>query len=126
MTITAQRRQHPLEDMAAPTMAFDLAGEIGRLHEEADWRTGQNARTLAKYEDFRIVLTVLRDGRRIPGHKTGGRISIQTVDGHLFVHVGAQRFDLPAGRLLVLDRAVPHDVEALGDSAFLLTVAWPD
>ena len=29
------------------------------------------------------------------------------------------------GDLLMLDREVAHDVEALTDSAFLLTIAWP-
>jgi len=27
--------------------------------------------------------------------------------------------------LLALDRGILHDVEALEDSAFLLTIAWP-
>ena len=31
-----------------------------------------------------------------------------------------------AGHMLALERAIPHDVEALEDSAFLLTIAWPD
>ena len=34
--------------------------------------------------------------------------------------------DLPVGRLLVLDQNVPHDVEALEESAFLLAIALPD
>ena len=34
-------------------------------------------------------------------------------------------FDLPAGTLLTLDQNLPHDVEALEESAFLLTIAWP-
>jgi hypothetical protein len=42
------------------------------------------------------------------------------------MHAGGKEFDLPAGHLLVLDRAMPHDVVAIEDSAFLLTVAWPD
>jgi hypothetical protein len=33
---------------------------------------------------------------------------------------------LPAGRMLVLDRSLPHDVVAIEDSAFLLTIAWPE
>jgi hypothetical protein len=33
-------------------------------------------------------------------------------------------FDLPAGGLLALDQALPHDVEALEKSALLLTIAW--
>jgi quercetin dioxygenase-like cupin family protein len=40
------------------------------------------------------------------------------------MHVEEREFDLPAGHLLALDAAVPHDVEALEDSAFLLTIAW--
>jgi hypothetical protein len=39
--------------------------------------------------------------------------------------VGEGTVDLALGGLLVLDRAVPHDVEALEDSAILLTLAWP-
>jgi quercetin dioxygenase-like cupin family protein len=34
-------------------------------------------------------------------------------------------FDLPLGSLLTLDRGAPHEVEALEDSAVLLTIAWP-
>lgn len=121
----AGRRPHPLDALADPVMAFDLDAEVERLHREADWRTGQNAKTLAKYDDLRVVLTALAPGRRMPGHKTDGRISIQTVQGLLRVHTDSQTFDLPAGRLLVLDRGMPHDVEALSDSAFLLTIAKP-
>lgn len=41
------------------------------------------------------------------------------------MHADDKLFDLPQGKILVLDRAVVHDVEALEDSAFLLTVAYP-
>lgn len=36
-----------------------------------------------------------------------------------------QTVELPAGHLLALGRALPHDVEAVEDSAFLLSIAWP-
>lgn len=88
-------------------------------------RTWLDAKTLAKYDDFRVVLTVLRAGMRIPAHKTEGRISIHTVTGHVEVRADGRTFDLTAGRLLTLDRGVPHDVEALEESAFVLTIAWP-
>jgi hypothetical protein len=39
--------------------------------------------------------------------------------------VDGRDIDLPAGHVLALDRAVPHDVQAVEDSAFLLTIAWP-
>lgn len=90
------------------------------------WRVGRNAITLAKYGDLRVVLTVLKAKSRINQHKADGRISVQTVEGHIRMHALGKEFDLPQGHLLTLDRGVPHDVEALEDSAFLLTIAWPN
>jgi hypothetical protein len=42
------------------------------------------------------------------------------------MHILGKIVDLPVGHLLVLDRAVLHDVEAQEESAFLLTIAWPE
>jgi quercetin dioxygenase-like cupin family protein len=126
MTTATLRRPHPLAPLAEPLMDFDITDEIRRLRAEPDWQTGQNAKTLAKHPDFRLVLTALADGHRMAGHRTDGRISIQTLEGRLVVRVGGEAVHVPAGRLLVLDRGIPHDVEAIGSSAFLLTIAWPD
>jgi len=112
--------------MAAPYLEFDLARETEQLHREPGWQSGQNARTLVKFADLRIVLTTLKAHSRIPGHQTRGRISIQTISGHLHVRAQGRTFDLPPGGLLALDQDVPHDVEALEDSSLLLTIAWPD
>jgi quercetin dioxygenase-like cupin family protein len=119
-----RRRPHP-SPMAAAFLEFDLARELEQLHGEAAPASGQNAKTLVKYDDFRIVLTALRAQTRIPGHRNEGRISVQTVRGHIRIRALGRTFDLPAGSLLALDRGLPHDVEALEDSAFLLTIAWP-
>jgi len=48
------------------------------------------------------------------------------VRGHLKIRAAGREFDVPQGHMLVLDRGVRHDVEALEDSAFLLTIAWPE
>lgn len=119
-----RRRRHP-QPMAAPYLEFDLARELEQLHDEPEWRTGQNGKTLVKYDDLRIVLTALKAKARIPGHRTNARISIQTVAGHIQVRAEGRTFDLPAGTLLALDRRLPHEVEAVEESAFLLTIAWP-
>lgn len=118
------RRPHP-HSMAAPFLEFDLTGELAELHREPEWTSGQNAKTLVKYDDFRVVLTALKAHARLPGHHTEGRISIQTVTGHIQVRAKGRTFELSTGTLLVLDQDVPHEVEALEDSAFLLTIAWP-
>ncbi len=90
------------------------------------WQGGRNSTTLVKNEDFRIVLTVLQSNALVHEHKATGRISVQALSGHIQMHVEDKVFDLPAGHLLALDRALPHDVKALEDSAFLLTIAWPE
>lgn len=110
---------------AGPYMEFDLPAEIHRLHAETTWRTGQNARTLVKYDDLRIVLTALQAGTRVPEHKTDGRISFHVLAGHIQVKAAGRTFNLRAGGLLALEQGVPHDLEALEESAFLLTLAWP-
>jgi quercetin dioxygenase-like cupin family protein len=121
----SQRRRPHAPPMAAPFLEFDLKRELEQLRSEPEWGTGQNARTLVKYDDFRVVLTALKARARLPGHQTEGRISIQTVVGHIQVRAQGRTFDLAAGSLLALDQGIPHDVEALEESAFLLTIAWP-
>lgn len=110
---------------AGPYLEFELQAEIEKLRCEPAYESGRNAKTMVKYEDFRVVLTAIKGGTRIQEHHSAGRISVQTVAGHIRMHALDREYDLPQGRLLVLDRAVQHDVEALEDSAFLLTVAWP-
>lgn len=68
--------------MADPFMEFDLPAEIHRLKAEATWSTGQNARTLVKYDDFRVVLIALGAEARVPEHKAEGRITIHVLSGH--------------------------------------------
>jgi quercetin dioxygenase-like cupin family protein len=103
----------------------DVRSEIHRLHAETTWSTGHNARTLIKYDDFRVVLTALQASARVPTHKTEGRISIHVLSGHVQVKASERTFSLHPGGLLALDQGVPHDIEALEESAFLLTLAWP-
>ena len=111
--------------MAGAYMEFDLAAEVHRLHDETTWSTGQNARTLFKYDDFRVVLTALQVNRKIPEHKTDGRISVHVLSGHIQLRASGRTFNLRPGGLLALDHGVAHDIEALEESAFLLTIAWP-
>lgn len=120
-----QHRRPHTAPMAAPFLEFDLIRELEQLHGELDWNRGQNAKTLVKYDDFRVVLIALKARARLPGHQNKGRISIQTVAGHILVRAEGRTFDLPRGTLLALDQNLPHDVEALEESAFLLTIAWP-
>ncbi len=110
---------------AAPTMLLNLDAELRSLNAEQPWQAGHTAKTIVKYPDMRIVLVALKAGARLVPHETTGRISIQTLAGCLRVRIPGQRVSVPAGSMIALDRDVPHEVSALVDSAFLLTIAWP-
>src|SRR4051812_35882131 len=90
--------------MAAAYLEFDLARELEQLHYEPGSSSGQNAKTLVKGDDLRVVLIALRPHTRLPEHQTDGRIAIQTVAGDIQVRAQGRTFDLPTGRLLALDQ----------------------
>jgi quercetin dioxygenase-like cupin family protein len=114
--------EHPPE-----SSSIDLNSEIGSLHRDEDWRIKGIARkALVRYSDFRLTLIAMKSATHIEEHHNPGRISVHTVVGHIRMRAAGQTFDLPKGCVLTLDRAVRHDVEALEDSAFLLTVAPPE
>ena len=124
MTEATHRRPHT-SSLASPFLEFDLIAEVDRLHRESTWNTGHNARTLIKYDDLRVVLMALKAGSHIPEHKANGRISVQVLSGHIRLNASGRAFDLLPGSLLALDEREPHDLEALDESAVLLTIAWP-
>jgi quercetin dioxygenase-like cupin family protein len=77
-----------------------------------------------KEPDFRIVLIALRAGARLDEHRAAGRIIIQTLAGHVQLQTSGAIVELPVGRLVSLERDVPHTVEAVAESALLITIAW--
>ena len=53
------------------------------------------------------------------------RISIHSLRGRVAVQLPEKTVELPGGQLLVLEKFLPHDVKALEDSVFLLSISWP-
>lgn len=70
-----------------PILAFELNAEIEGLRGEDAWHGRRNSKTLVKHVDFRVVLTALKAGARLHEHKAAGRISVQTIAGHIRMHV---------------------------------------
>jgi len=114
--------QRTAEPTAGVFLEFDLNAQVEQLKCEPAWQNGRNAKTMVKYPDCTIVLMLMKAKTRIEEHHADGRISVQTIAGHIRMHVAGKDFDLPVGHLLALDHEVRHDVEALEDSAFLLTI----
>jgi len=113
--------------LSVPLLQFDLMEETRQLRHEDSWvrGTGRSSKTLVKYPDLRIVLIAMKANTRMHEHTAAARISVQSLSGHIRLHLPERVVDLPPGHLLALGQCVPHDVEASEDSAFLLTLSWP-
>jgi quercetin dioxygenase-like cupin family protein len=129
--------QHPA--MGKPESAeFGVVIDFAKIaqemrSEDAYLQEGHTARTLVREHDLRVVLIAMKAGSRIASHTANESLSIQTVMGCLRLQLprlARQRedriVDLPVGRLLVLEAGNEHDVEAMGESAGLLTFGWKD
>jgi quercetin dioxygenase-like cupin family protein len=113
--------------LSVPVLQFDLGEEIDQRRMQDSWLhgVGRSSKTLVKYDDLRIVLISMRANTVMLEHKAAARISIQTLTGHIQLRVVGRTVDLPAGHLVMLDQSLPHDVIALKNSSFLLTLSWP-
>ena len=118
-----------LPGLAAEVIRWNIGDALEKLKEAPSWQreSGRSAETLVKYDEFRIVLVRMKSKSYMSHHKAEGPISIQAIQGKIRVHLPEDRMeDLRPGDLLTLDRGLEHDVEALEESAFLLTIAWPE
>ena len=117
--------------MTRPSIAggasFDLAKLDGELRKEAAYaESGYTSRTLVREPDLRVVFIVMRMGARMADHRVEETASIHNLSGRLRLHLPDAPCDLEAGQLLALEAGIRHDVEALEQSALLLTIGWRD
>ena len=119
---TASRHGRP-----ASAGSFALIQEIDGLRNSPQYRdNGHAARTLFKCPELRVVLIVLRRDAELKEHRTSQPVSIQTLMGRIDVALpdGVMVQDIRG--LMVIEPGVMHDVTALTDSAFLLSIPWSE
>ena len=116
-----------LPHLADSLLHFNLSDELRRLREEDSWTrgSGRSSKTLTKYPDFRIVLVLMKPGSEMKEHHAHARISIQTIHGRVRLQLPDQALELGCGELMCLESGIAHDVKAIEESAFLITVSWP-
>lgn len=104
---------------------FDLAREMMESEQKRPWPMGHFARTLFKKPDFRMVLISMDRGSILKEHHADGTISVQVLKGSIRFTAQGEDYRLRANGILTLGASIKHEVEALEESAFLLTIAWP-
>ncbi len=116
-----------LPDLGKPLLQFNMLQEIDQLRKKESWlrETGRSSKTLVKYPDFRVLLVAMKANTVMTGHRAEGRITIHTLLGRLRLSLPDHVTEIAAGQLVALDCGITHDIKAVNESAFLLTIAWP-
>jgi quercetin dioxygenase-like cupin family protein len=118
-------RTAPREDriLSGPTITFSIAEEIRRLRQEPEWISGaRNSVTVVKTANLSIVLIAIKKDATLCGHEVDGPITLQVISGAVTFGVAGESRTLKAGTLIALDKAIPHDIQAMEDSELLLTI----
>jgi quercetin dioxygenase-like cupin family protein len=105
---------------------IDLAQEMLNSEQTKPWQTGHTARTLFKKSDFRMVLISMEKGSVLKEHHADGTISVQVLKGSIRFSAQGKTHTLQVNNMTALGASIKHEVEALEESAFLLTIAWPN
>lgn len=116
-----------MPQLASPLLQFNLNQELQELRMAESWQrgTGRSSKTLVKYPDFHVVLVLMRADTRMSEHHVDGRFSMHVLQGRLGVRLPEHRIEVAGGELVAVDYGITHEVEALEESAFLLTISWP-
>ncbi|MBX0332292.1 cupin domain-containing protein [Pontibacter sp. HSC-14F20] len=105
-------------------LTTDLTALARGLKEEENWqKIGRGSRTIFKSDTLRILLNVMQAGSEIKAHQAPGPISVQVIEGRISFNTEAESVELSKGQMLTLQAHVRHSVEALEETAFLLTVS---
>jgi quercetin dioxygenase-like cupin family protein len=115
------RPDRPLE---VPLLQLQLSEQLERLRQEPTWRLSRrNAITLTKEPSLRVVLMLLGKGTKISEHQAARPLTFHVLSGSVGFRAGGRAERLRSGELIVLESAVAHEMEALEESACLLTLA---
>jgi quercetin dioxygenase-like cupin family protein len=105
---------------------YDLGGQFAKLRADAPIRThGRDSFTLVRDPGMSVVLAVLNAGTHLSKHTAPGPISVLVLEGRIAFTAHGQRLELGPHCLVTLPTHVPHEVEALEESAILITIANP-
>lgn len=83
------------------------------------------SRTLAQNDYLTLTLFAFATGEGISSHASTGDAMIQILDGEALITIGADKFTLSTGQLIIMPANIPHAVDAVKPFKMLLTVVKP-
>ncbi len=107
----------------APLVMMNLPEFIKQIKSEDTWKNSdRNAITIYKTNGLRIVLLALHEGAELKKHKAEGNISVQVLEGEIKFNTDDESVQLIKGNMIALHKGLPHSVQAIKESVFLLTL----
>lgn len=104
-------------------VVIDLPSIINQIKQEPSWKdSDRNAITVYKTNGMRIVLIALHEGAEMVKHTADGIISLQVITGQIKFNTDQQSVELSDGQMLTLHEGIPHNVIAIKETIFLLTL----
>ncbi len=111
--------------IGVPLARVDLDREIENLH--SGLATEERvSRPVAQLPGLRLLLVSMREGAHWAEHATAGRITVQPLTGQIRMRAAGTDVPLGVGQVGAFGANVAHDVFAITDAVFLLTVARPE
>lgn len=117
-------KARPDRFVAGPLLHVQFSKQLERLKQGPTWRTSRrNAITLNQEPALRLALMLLGKGTKMPEHQAAGPLTLHVLSGAVALRTGGRTVEIGAGKLIALESAIEHEVEALEESACLLTLA---
>jgi len=113
-----------IKEPAPSWWRFDFRHEIDELKSTEFWKSeDRTAKTLFKQGNLRIVLTMMKAGAVLKEHKAEGNVSIHVLRGRIRVKLDRDTNEVEQGQMMILSPGIPHAVEALDETAFMILVS---
>lgn len=93
------------------------------LYAEEIPRDAGRVRECFKEPALRLVLMLFGKGTRMPEHQAAGPLTLHVLSGSVALRLGGRTVEIGTGALVAPESAIEHEMEALEESACLLTLA---
>ncbi len=100
-------------------------GDVIDVRPLADRLASSRTITLIKTAHLEVIRMILPAGKMLPEHKAHGEIIVQCLEGDITFTTMGEPKRLRAGDMLYLAAGEPHELVAVEDSSFLLTIMRP-
>ena len=103
---------------------FDTDALISQIKSEDAWsRSDRNSLTIFKNDSLCMVIVGLHPDAAMKKHSATGAITLQVLQGDIIFETLNQKSELTRGKMIALPAGIPHQVYAVKESFFLLTLA---